>query len=116
MNEESEFKVVERQFSATNPKISPPEPLFDWLLRPRIPLLASGDKLATIFISAMLTGDTVKMIYLGGSHPGEMRWIKVSFVFQHEPGGRIYVAGYCLGTSSNRVFALDSVMAIQGWN
>jgi hypothetical protein len=116
MKNETTFPFENPMFRAMDPKFFPSEALFDWLLRPRIPVLASNDKLANIFISAMLTGETVKLIYLGGSHPGELRWIKVSFVFQHEPGGPIYIAGYCLGTSSNRVFALDSVMAIRGWN
>jgi len=73
-------------FSAMDPKFFPSERLFDWLSRPRIPLMASSDKLTNVFISAMLTGETVKLIYLGGSYPGELRLVKVSLVFQHESG------------------------------
>jgi hypothetical protein len=95
-----------------DPKLIPPERLFYWLVKPRNPILASDDSLANLFIEGMLTGEPVEFIYVGGSEPGSPRKVLVSLVFQHEPAGRIYVAGYCPERAGNRVFALDSIMVI----
>jgi len=69
-----------------------------------------------MFIEAMLSGEPVEFIYVGGSKPGSPRKVSVSLVFQHEPAGRIYVSGYCTERSANRVFALDLIMVIHVWN
>jgi predicted DNA-binding transcriptional regulator YafY len=90
--------------------------LFYWMALPRTPVLASGDPLAMMFIEGMLTGKPVEFIYIGGSKPGSPRRVNVSLVFQHEPEGRIYVSGYCPERCANRVFALDLIMVIRGWN
>jgi len=95
-----------------DPKLFPSEKLFYWLVQPRNPVLASDDPLANMFIEAMLTGEPVEFIYVGGSKPGSPRKVNVSLVFQHETAGRIYIAGYCPERSSNRVFALDLIMVI----
>jgi predicted DNA-binding transcriptional regulator YafY len=84
--------------------------LYYWLARPRHPVLATDDALANIFVEAMLIGEPVEFIYVGGSKPGSPRKVNVSLVFQHEPEGRIYVAGYCAERASNRIFALDLIM------
>jgi predicted DNA-binding transcriptional regulator YafY len=94
----------------------PPELLFYWLAQPRNPVLASPDPLAKMFIEAMLKNKLARFIYAGGSAPGASRSVHVSLVFQHEPGGRIYVAGYCPERSANRVFALDLIMVISARN
>jgi hypothetical protein len=99
-----------------DPKLFPPERLFYWMTRPRNPVLASDNPLANIFIESMLKGEPVEFIYVGGSKPGSQRKVNVSLVFQHEPEGRIYVAGYCPERSANRVFALDLIMVIHAWN
>jgi len=99
-----------------DPKLIPSEKLFYWLVQPRHPVWASDDPLANMFIEAMLTGEPVEFIYVGGSKPGNPRRVNVSLVFQHEPQGRIYVSGYCPERSSNRVFALDLIMVIHAWN
>jgi hypothetical protein len=99
-----------------DPKLFPPERLFYWLARPRNPVLSSDDPLAMMFIESMLAGKPVEFIYVGGSKPGSPRKVIVSLVFQHEPEGRIYVAGYCPERAANRVFALDLVMVIHAWN
>src|SRR5271170_6021224 len=98
------------------PKRFPPERLFYWLALPRNPVFASNDPLTRMFIEAMLRGKTTEFIYVGGSKPGSPRRVNVSLVFQHEPGGRIYVAGYCPERSGNRVFALDRIMVIHARN
>lgn len=69
-----------------------------------------------MFIKAMITGKPTNFIYAGGSMPGFPRTVQVSLVFQHEPGGRIYVAGYCPERSANRVFSLDLIMVIHARN
>jgi len=99
-----------------DPKLFPPERLFRWLVRPRNPVLATEDPLANTFIEAMLKNEPVEFIYVGGSKPGSPRKVNVSLVFQHEPEGRIYVAGYCPERSANRVFALDLIMVIHARN
>jgi predicted DNA-binding transcriptional regulator YafY len=99
-----------------DPKLLPPERLFYWLARPRNPVLATNDPLARMFIEAMLKNQPVQFVYVGGSKPGSPRRVNVSLVFQHEPEGRIYVAGYCPERSANRVFALDLIMVIHAWN
>jgi predicted DNA-binding transcriptional regulator YafY len=99
-----------------DPKLLPSEKLFYWLVRPRHPLWASDDPLANKFIEAMLTGEAVEFIYVGGSKPGSPRSVNVSLVFQHETEGRIYISGYCPERSSNRVFALDLIMVIHARN
>ena len=99
-----------------NPKQFPPEMLLYWIARPRNPVLACNDDLANMFIEAMLTGELVKFVYVGGSKPGETRSVKVSLVFQHDPKGRVYVSGYCPERGANRVFSLDLIMVIHVWN
>ena len=99
-----------------NPKQLPPELLFSWLSRPRNPVFTSSDPLTKMFIKAMFTGKPANFIYAGGSMPGVPRTVHVSLVFQHEPGGRIYVAGYCPERSANRVFSLDLMMVIHARN
>jgi hypothetical protein len=99
-----------------DPKILPPERLFYWLIKPRNPVLASNDPLARMFIEGMLKNESVEFIYIGGSKPGSPRRVNVSLVFQHEPEGRIYVAGYCPERGANRVFALDLIMVLCAWN
>ena len=99
-----------------DPKLFPSEKLFYWLSRPRNPLLACNDPLANMFIEGMLTGEPVEFIYVSGSKPGCPRSVNVSLVFQHEPEGRIYVAGYCPERSANRVFALDLIMVVHTRN
>jgi predicted DNA-binding transcriptional regulator YafY len=96
-----------------DPRLSPSAKLFHWFLRPRHPVLASDDPLTNKFVEAMLIGEPVEFIYVGGSKPGSPRKVNVSLVFQHEPEGRIYVAGYCQERASNRVFALDLIMVVQ---
>lgn len=98
------------------PKKFPPEALLYWTARPRNPVLACNDDLANMFIEAMLTGEEVKFIYVGGSQPGAARSVKVSLVFQHDPKGRVYVSGYCPERSANRVFSLDLIMLVHVWN
>jgi predicted DNA-binding transcriptional regulator YafY len=95
-----------------DPKLFPPERLFYWLARPRNPVFATNDPLANMFIEGMLKGEPIEFIYVGGSTPGSARKVNVSLVFQHEPEGRIYVAGYCPERSANRIFALDLIMVI----
>jgi predicted DNA-binding transcriptional regulator YafY len=102
--------------SGLDPKLFPSEKLFYWLAQARNPILASDDPLTNMFIEAMLTGEPVEFIYVGGSKPGCPRKVNVSLVFHHESGGRIYVAGYCPERSSNRVFALDLIMVIHARN
>jgi predicted DNA-binding transcriptional regulator YafY len=102
--------------SGLDPSIFPNEKLFYWTARPRNPVLACNDDLANMFIEAMVTGELVQFIYCGGSEPGTTRSVKVSLVFQHDPKGRVYVAGYCPERSANRVFALDLIMVIHAWN
>ena len=99
-----------------DPKLFPPERLFYWLIKPRNPVLASENPLTKMFIEGMLTGEPVDFIYVGGSKPGSRRKVNVSLVFQHEPDGRVYVAGYCEEREANRVFALDLVMVLSAWN
>jgi predicted DNA-binding transcriptional regulator YafY len=99
-----------------DPEVLPGDELLHWLTQARHPVLACPDKLATLFIEAMLTGESVEFIYIGGTTPGNLRTVKVSLVFQHEPKGRIYVSGFCLGRSAHRVFALDLIMVIHAWN
>lgn len=98
-----------------DPKLFPSDKLFYWLARPRHPVLASDDPLTNMFVEGMLIGEPVEFIYVGGSKPGSPRKVNVSLVFQHEPAGRIYVAGYCPERASNRVFALDLSMVIHAW-
>jgi predicted DNA-binding transcriptional regulator YafY len=69
-----------------------------------------------MFIKAMFSGKPTYFIYAGGSTPGSPRTVQVSLVFNHEPEGRIYVAGYCPERAANRVFALDLIMVIHAWN
>jgi predicted DNA-binding transcriptional regulator YafY len=97
-------------------KLCPAEALFHWMARPRNPVLASDDPLANMFIEAMLAGEPVEFIYVGGSKPGSPRKVSVSLVFQHVPEGRIYVAGYCPERAANRVFSLDLIMVVYEWN
>jgi predicted DNA-binding transcriptional regulator YafY len=99
-----------------DPKLFPPEKLLYWLVRPRHPVLASDDPLAKMLIEAMLKGEAVEIIYVGGSKPGSPRSVKVSLVFQHDPGGRVYVSGFCPERGANRVFSLDLIMVVQTWN
>jgi hypothetical protein len=99
-----------------NPKLFLRGTLFYWLVRPRHPILASDDPLARLFIQAMLMGEPVEFIYIGGSKPGSARKIHVSLVFQHELKGRIYVSGYCFERAAHRVFALDLIMVIHAGN
>ena len=99
-----------------DPKLFPPERLFDWLIKPRDPILGSGDPLTRMFIEGMLKNEPVDFIYVGGSKPGSPRTVNVSLVFQLEEEGRVYVAGYCRERAANRVFALDLVMVLSAWN
>ncbi|MGD0816227.1 MAG: hypothetical protein ABSA83_21760 [Verrucomicrobiota bacterium] len=99
-----------------DPKPFPNEKLFYWIARPRNPVLACNDDLAKMFIEGMVTGEPVQFIYCGGSTPGATRSLKVSLVFQHEPGGRVYVSGYCPERAANRVFSLDLIMVVDAWN
>ena len=92
------------------------EDLSRWLTQPRLPLLSTGDPLVAMFIKAMLTGEEAAFIYVGGATPGAWRRIKVSLVFRHQPGGRIYVSGYCPERSAHRIFSLDLIMAISPEN
>ena len=48
-----------------------PESLFYWTAQPRNPVLACNDDLATMFIQAMITGELVKFVYVGGSGAGQ---------------------------------------------
>jgi len=104
-----------RSFPGLNPKLFQSERLLDWLARPRTPVLVCSDDLANRFIEAMLTGEPVDFVYIGGSQSGSPRSVKVSLVFQHEPAGRVYISGYCPERSANRVFALDLIMVIGAW-
>jgi predicted DNA-binding transcriptional regulator YafY len=99
-----------------NPKRLPLELLVHWLALPRNPLMASPDPLAKLFIKAMLTGKPANFIYVGGSTPGASRTVHVSLVFQHVPGGRVYVSGFCPERAANRIFALDLMMIIGARN
>jgi len=87
--------------------------LREWLAQPRIPILASRDPLTRRFVEAMLNGERVDFIYVGGSTPGANRSIDVSLVFRQEEHGRIYVAGFCHARSGNRIFCLDRTMIIR---
>jgi hypothetical protein len=116
MKSERHFSRLELIRRGLDPKLFPPERLFYWLMRPRNPVLASDNPLATLFIEAMLTGEPVSFIYVGGSKPGAARSVNVSLVFQHKPDGRIYISGFCPERSSNRVYALDLIMVIHAWN
>lgn len=87
-----------------------------WTAQPRNPLLVSSDDLTRMFITAMITGEAVQFVYIGGSEPGAVRSVKVSLVFQHDPEGRVYVSGYCPEREANRVFSLDLIMVIHAWN
>jgi predicted DNA-binding transcriptional regulator YafY len=98
------------------PNKFPSETLLYWTARPRNPVLACNDDLANMFIQAMVTGELVQFVYVGGSEPGSTRSIKFSLVFQHEPEGRVYVSGYCPERSANRVFDLDLIMVVHVWN
>ena len=100
--------VDPQEFSSTQ--------LYEWLSRPRIPVLKSNDPLTRVFIESMVTENSAQFIYVGGSKPGSARSIRVSLVFQHEVGGRIYIAGYCEERRSNRIFALDLSMIIHAWS
>jgi predicted DNA-binding transcriptional regulator YafY len=108
--------IAELLKSGLDPKSFPSEKLFYWLARARHPIMASDDPLTKMFIEAMLTGEPVEFIYVGGSKPGSPRKLNVSLVFHHESAGRIYVAGYCPERASNRVFALDLIMVIHSRN
>ena len=116
MKNKRNFSGLNLIWSGLDPKLFPSEKLLYWLVRPRNPILACNDDLANMFIEAMLTGDPVHFIYIGGSEPGGARSVKVALVFQHEPEGRIYVSGYCPERSANRIFALDLIMVIDAWN
>jgi hypothetical protein len=110
------FKSTDSMRPGLDAKLFPSERLFYWLIQPRNPVLASDDPLARMFIEAMLKNEPVEFIYFGGSKPGGPRKVNVSFVFQHEQDGRIYVAGFCQDRQANRVFALDLIMTIHAWN
>ncbi len=99
-----------------DPELFPDEQLFAWLIQPRNPVLASDCPLAAQFIEAMLTGKPIRFIYTGGSDPGAMRTVSVSFIFQHEQDGAIYVAGFCHERAANRVYALDRIISGLSWN
>jgi predicted DNA-binding transcriptional regulator YafY len=94
----------------------PPELLLYWLARPRNPVFASSDPLTKMLIRAMLSGKPASFIYTGGSTPGSTRLVNISLVFQHEPAGRIYVAGFCQSRRANRIFALDLIMVVHARN
>jgi hypothetical protein len=116
MKNDRKFTCVDVAPALLDPKDFPVEKLFYWLAMPRQPVLASDNPIAKMFIAAMLNGEAVKFIYIGGSTPGAARSINVSLVFQNDPEGRVYVAGYCKERSANRVFALDLIMSIHAWN
>jgi|SRR5581483_1352886 len=99
-----------------DPKSFPKQRLFEWIAQPRNPVLSSNDPLLKMFIRGMLAGKKVDFIYVGGSTPGLPRSVHVSLVFQHEPHGRVYIAGYCPERAANRVYALDLIMVIHAWN
>ena len=102
--------------SGLDPKFYPSEKLFYWLAQVRHPIMASEDAMTRMFIEAMLTGEPVDFIYVGGSKPGSARTVNVSLVFHHESASRIYVAGYCPERACNRVFALDLIMVVHSRN
>ncbi|HEY3861376.1 MAG TPA: hypothetical protein VGO59_05755 [Verrucomicrobiae bacterium] len=110
------LNIVLAGMPGLDPKQFPPESLLYWIALPRNPMLVSKDPLAGMFIKAMLTGQAARFIYIGGRTPGAPRTVNVSLVFQHEPHGRIYVSGFCQERRENRIFALDLIMVIYGWN
>jgi len=116
MKNDRKIKCEEVRPVVLDPKAFPSEKLFYWLAKARHPVLASDNPLAKLFIAAMLSGEAVKFIYVGGSTPGAARCVNVSLVFQNETEGRIYIAGYCPERSGNRVSALDLIMVIHAWN
>jgi hypothetical protein len=84
--------------------------LIQWLLMPRIPVLASADPVVRCFIAAALARRKVEFIYFGGSTPGTRRLVSPGLVFRVAAIGPVYVSGFCHLRQEERVFRLDRVM------
>jgi hypothetical protein len=115
MKKDNRFIHKGLTISKLNPKKNP-ERLIRWLAAPRIPILVSEEPLVTMCIQAMLKGEQIDLIYVGGSTPGASREINVSLVFQHMTDGGIYVAGYYHSRKANRIFRIDLAMVIHARN
>lgn len=94
-----------------NPHELPAEKLFYWMMSAKNPVLASDDPIVRMFLAAAIKGERVNFFYLAGSEPGKLRTVSPASVFQHDPEGVIYVAGYCHQRQANRVFRLDRVLS-----
>jgi hypothetical protein len=102
-------------FQGLDPSKVPNQKLWWWNIRPRNTYLSGHDDIAEMFILGIVTGEEIKFVYFGGSEPGTTS-IKPFLVFQDGPDGRVWVFGWCPEREANLVFALDLVMAVEGWN
>ncbi|HWD18309.1 MAG TPA: hypothetical protein VHB20_03455 [Verrucomicrobiae bacterium] len=87
--------IRDLKLQGLDPKLFPPERHFEWLVKPRLPVVVTEDPLTNMFIQATITNEACKFIYIGGSTPGLPRSVHVSMVFHHHRDSRIYVAGFC---------------------
>jgi len=87
----------------------PDEELFQWLKRPRIPVLESPDPVAQFFVGAMFDRGRVEFNYDGGSEPGMRRVVSPGLIFELEEGGPVYFQGYCHTRNEERIFRMDRV-------
>jgi predicted DNA-binding transcriptional regulator YafY len=62
--------------------------------------------------AAARNGETVKIIYRGGSTPGASRKIKPKEIFVKQGYDPVYVEAFCKTREANRTFRLDKISII----
>ena len=85
------------------------EPPHSWHYAPRWPVWASDHPLARRLIRAARSGESLLLVYRGGSTPGAARQYSPCFLFQIEGRDSLYVSGYCHHRQRSRTLRLDRI-------
>lgn len=86
-----------------------PEWLERWRRLPRLPLWESADLTLGQLIRAIEHGRSVRVIYEGGSTPGEARLFTPELIFRtrEDDTAAIYISGWCHVRQAHRTLRLD---------
>jgi hypothetical protein len=111
MNAKLETQFLDLISTPLTPDEFPNGELFEWLLKPRLPVLFSEHPIALQLIRASLKGNSVRFIYMGGSTAGRTRKVSPAFLFTFEDDQSIYIYGFCHERQANRIFRVDRIVS-----
>jgi hypothetical protein len=89
-----------------------PDWLREWQSLTRRPVWEAFDRKVSRMLWCARTGESLPLIYHGGSSPGDTRWFSPSLVFQVEhpesgPLPNLYVTGWCYTRKAHRTLRMD---------